>query len=129
MSTITENQLVVVFGAGGGAGSRCVARLVELGTPVRATVRDTERHKGRFDSRVELVKADVTDPESIKHALVGSSGAIFAASNGGSYWTSATEIDNKVGAASMHADVSRFVDTIANTPDHTHAHFFTCHNG
>jgi uncharacterized protein YbjT (DUF2867 family) len=34
----------VVFGAGGGVGLACVLRLVELGEPVKAVVRDPAKY-------------------------------------------------------------------------------------
>ena len=96
LTTQIMSGVTAVFGAGGPTGSQCISRLVELGLPARAVVRDTEKYKGYFDSSVELVKGDVTDPHSIKSALVGANSAIFAASGNGRYWSTSYEVDNKV---------------------------------
>jgi uncharacterized protein YbjT (DUF2867 family) len=53
-------------------------------------VRDPSKHADKFggsDSggRLSVVAGDVTDPTSLKAALDGAKGCIFAAS-GGTYW-------------------------------------------
>lgn len=78
---------VVVVGAGGRTGAECVAALEAAGTPVRAVVRDPAKHAGSLGSRqgVELVAGDVGDVPSLRSALKGGGGVIFAASGSG-FW-------------------------------------------
>lgn len=84
----------VVLGAGGPTGAECVKRLLSATTaPVRAVVRDPSKYAAAFpqDPRLEVVAGDVTDEASLKKALEGAKGVIFAASGRG-YW-SAKEVD------------------------------------
>ncbi|GAB4813396.1 hypothetical protein N2152v2_000442 [Parachlorella kessleri] len=101
-------QKFAVVGAGGGAGKACVDTLLQKGLHVRAVVRDPQKAEATFagqsgatstlkdvtvKERLELVKGDVTDPESLKAALAGCKGVVFAASGRG-YW-SADSVDFK----------------------------------
>jgi uncharacterized protein YbjT (DUF2867 family) len=59
-------------------------------------VRDPAKYADKFptDKRLEVVKGDVTDPDSLKAAFQGAKGVIFAASGQG-FWT-AKPVDNDV---------------------------------
>ncbi len=80
----------------------------------RAVVRDPQKAETTFagqsgatstlkdvtvKERLELVKGDVTDPESLKAALAGCKGVVFAASGRG-YW-SADSVDFKASPIAM----------------------------
>ena len=82
--------------------------------PDRAVVRDPQKAEACFacetgatttlkdvtvKERLELVKGDVTDPESLKTALAGCKGVVFAASGRG-YW-SADSVDFKASPLAM----------------------------
>ncbi|KAL4419569.1 hypothetical protein ABPG77_003595 [Micractinium sp. CCAP 211/92] len=84
---------VVVLGAGGRTGAECVAALEAEKKEVRAVVRQPSKYAASLGSHkgVELVAGDVTDPQSLRAAVAGSSGVIFAASGSG-YW-SGKEVD------------------------------------
>lgn len=59
---------VLVTGASGYVGNNLVKRLVELGKPVRAMVRDVDKARMRLGSvadRVEIVTGDVTKPATL----------------------------------------------------------------
>lgn len=79
---------VVVLGAGGRTGAECVAALEAASKDVRAVVRTPSKYADSLGSRkgVELVAGDVSDPQSLRAALAGASGVIFAASGSG-FWS------------------------------------------
>ncbi|KAL4459105.1 hypothetical protein ABPG75_013970 [Micractinium tetrahymenae] len=79
---------VVVLGAGGRTGAECVAALEAAQKEVRAVVRDPAKYADTLGSRkgVELVAGDVADKQSLRSAVAGASGVIFAASGSG-YWS------------------------------------------
>lgn len=63
--------MILVTGATGFLGSHLVKALLEKGYKVRALVRDIERGHRLKSRGVELVKGDMTDPESLKEATKG----------------------------------------------------------
>jgi NADH dehydrogenase len=68
--------VIAVTGAAGHVGSHLVRRLAEAGRPVRALVHnpDSARRGGRLSGLdVEVVRADVTRPETLGAALKGAS--------------------------------------------------------
>lgn len=79
---------VVVLGAGGRTGAECVAALEAAQKDVRAVVRDPSKYAASLGSRkgVQLVTGDVSDPQSLRAAVAGSGGVIFAASGSG-FWS------------------------------------------
>lgn len=60
---------ILVTGAGGNVGSAVLTALVAVGAPVRASSRSP--HPGRFPDGVEVVRADLTAPETFPEALDG----------------------------------------------------------
>jgi uncharacterized protein YbjT (DUF2867 family) len=59
---------ILVTGAAGYVGNNTVRRLVKMGKPVRAMVRDTEKARMRLADvidQVEIVQGDVTERESL----------------------------------------------------------------
>ncbi|MBC6459533.1 NAD(P)H-binding protein [Actinomadura sp. HBU206391] len=60
---------VVITGATGNVGGNVVAGLLERGVPVRVTSRDPGG--AVFPAGVEVARADLTEPESLRAALVG----------------------------------------------------------
>lgn len=72
-----KQNVIVVFGGTGYLGKRIVKLLVEQGLQVRVAVRnpDTSLFKAS-EHAVELVRADVTDPESVRTAMEGCDGAV-----------------------------------------------------
>ncbi len=87
-----------VIGAGGPTGTECVKRLLELGQPAVAIVRDPQKYKDAFDNdkNLRLLSGDVTDAASLKSAFKEGhvKNVIFAAS-GKTYW-SAKSVDEQV---------------------------------
>jgi uncharacterized protein YbjT (DUF2867 family) len=69
---------IVVTGATGYVGGRLVPRLLEAGHDVRAVVRAPERLAGRaWLDKVEVVRGDVLEPETLVTALAGASVAYY----------------------------------------------------
>ena len=70
-----KGSRILVTGAAGFVGRRLVASLVEAGYVVRAMT-----HSGRNSQEgrqgVEAVRGDVTDPESLRHAMEGVRGVV-----------------------------------------------------
>ena len=87
-----------MIGAGGPTGKECVKRLLELGQPAVAVVRDPQKYKDAFsdDKNLTLLSGDVTDAASLKSAFKERrfKNVIFAAS-GKTYW-SAKSVDEQV---------------------------------
>jgi uncharacterized protein YbjT (DUF2867 family) len=64
--------LILVTGATGYIGGRLVARLLQLGYPVRCLVRDPDRLQGRpWQDEVEIVAGDVLQPDTLPPAMDG----------------------------------------------------------
>ena len=71
---------ILVTGATGTIGSEVIKQLVEAGEPVRALIRDGAKAK-HFDPQVEVVIADLSEPETLIAAFHGV-GTAFIVSNG-----------------------------------------------
>ena len=65
---------ILVTGASGFIGRRCVQALTNRGQPVRALVLRGENTAGLFAKDVEIVFGDVTDPVSVRQASEGTGG-------------------------------------------------------
>ena len=76
-------------------------RLLELGMPTVAVVRNPDKYKDTFpkDAKLQIRTGDVQDLASLKQVLLDTKAkhVIFAAS-GKTYW-SAADVDKKVGSA------------------------------
>lgn len=69
-ATTARPERVLVSGATGYIGGRLVPRLIEAGFRVRCIVRDPSRIQGHpWQDKVEIVAADLLDPESLTHVL------------------------------------------------------------
>jgi len=67
-----HTQKILVTGATGYVGGRLVPRLLEAGYSVRVLVRSIRRLQGReWAEKVEIVRGDVLQPESLGPALAG----------------------------------------------------------
>ena len=92
-----------VIGAGGPSGSECIKRLLELGQPAVAIVRNPDKYKDAFDKdeKLTLLSGDVTDAASLKKAFhEGHVKRVIFAASGKTYW-SAKPVDEKVMSASL----------------------------
>ncbi|MGA4956953.1 NAD(P)H-binding protein [Streptomyces lavendulocolor] len=83
MKTNRDNDMTLVTGATGTVGRQVVAELLRLGRPVRALTRDPA--KADLPGDVEVVRGDLTDPESLTAALDGVSG-LHLITFGGEYF-------------------------------------------
>ena len=68
MSTI---QTILITGATGGVGQLAVAYALTQGYAVRAVTRNIPKARARFDSRVELVEADLRVPDTLPDTVAG----------------------------------------------------------
>ncbi|TMR23768.1 NAD-dependent epimerase/dehydratase family protein [Nonomuraea turkmeniaca] len=75
----------LVTGATGRAGRHVVEELLRLGHPVRALTRAPAR--ARLPGQVEVVKGDLTDPDSVRSALRGVVGVHLLTVGGDDYAT------------------------------------------
>ena len=92
-----------VIGAGGPTGSECIKRLLELGQPAVAIVRNPDKYRDAFgrDKNLTLLSGDVTDAASLKKAFhEGHVKRIIFAASGKTYW-SAKPVDEKVTSAPL----------------------------
>ncbi|ARN73405.1 SDR family oxidoreductase [Oceanicoccus sagamiensis] len=67
----SDKGLVLVAGATGGTGKLVVEQLLQQGYSVRAMVRSIEKGKKVLGNDIELVKADVTQKETLAAAVNG----------------------------------------------------------
>ncbi len=65
------NPTILIAGATGTNGSELIKQLVARNIPVRAMVRDLERSKSLQGDLVQLVEADLSDPDSLQRAFDG----------------------------------------------------------
>ena len=86
-NAVASTGCVVVLGATGETGQKCVEALVQRGRKVRAVIRSSTSSKGNSlvipqggEGLVEVVTGDVTKREDLESALKGAEGVIFAAS-------------------------------------------------
>lgn len=98
---IFKMSTTAVIGAGGPTGSCCVKRLLELGQPTVAIVRNPSQYADKFpvnDMNFQLKQGDVTDSEGLKAVLQSTKTKriIFAASGRGYF--SAKSVDEQVKA-------------------------------
>jgi uncharacterized protein YbjT (DUF2867 family) len=63
--------MILVTGATGNTGGEVLARLVELGAPVRALARDPEKAEVLAATGVDVALGDMTDPVAMAAALAG----------------------------------------------------------
>ena len=93
-----------VIGAGGPTGSECIKRLLELGQPAVAIVRNPDKYRDAFDKdeNLTLLSGDVTDATSLKKAFhEGHVKRVIFAASGKTYW-SAKSVDEKVMSSKLH---------------------------
>jgi len=119
---------VLVTGAAGFVGNNTVRRLVEMGKPVRAMVRDTEKAKLRLadvKDKIEIFKGDVSDRQGLRALMQDVSAVIhlvaIAIEKGGATYEDVNYQGtiNVVDAAEAEG-VPRFINMCQNgaTPDH-----------
>lgn len=70
---------ILVTGATGFIGQRCVEKLLQDGHRVRAFVLPNEPVSELFPTQVEIFRGDITRPEDVNMASIGVSGAIHLA--------------------------------------------------
>ena len=116
---------ILVTGAAGFVGNNTVRRLVELGKPVRALVRNMEKAQKRLGDvadKIEMVQGDVTDRQSLDQAMTGVAAVIhlvaIALEKGGATYEEVNYQGtiNVVNAAEA-AGVSRFINMSQNGAD------------
>lgn len=120
--------MILVTGASGYVGNNMVRRLVQLGKPVRAMVGNPEKALKRLsdiESKIEIVKGDVTRPETLTEWMQGVDVVIhlvaIAIEKGGRTYEqiNITGTDNVL-AATKAAGIKRFLNMCqaGATPTH-----------
>src|SRR5947209_4417195 len=74
------NKPILITGASGYIGGRLVPQLLEKGYRVRCLARDPRKLSGREwneDPRVEVVRGDVLDRDSVRSAMEGCEAAYY----------------------------------------------------
>ncbi|GLC35539.1 hypothetical protein PLESTM_000335100 [Pleodorina starrii] len=114
MSTTSSQAVNVVLGASGRTGLECVKRLLAISDlPTRAVLRNPSKLDGVLEPnpKLQIVQGDVTNIDSLREALRGARGVIFAVAGTG-YWSPA-EVDFKgvqnVAAVSKELGVQRVI--------------------
>ncbi len=111
-----DSKTILVIGATGYVGGRLIPRLLESGYRVRAVGRSLTKLKDRpwaQDSKVELAKGEVLDPESLKSAVKGCSAAFYLVHGMNSYEDNFAEADRRaarnMAEAAAEADLERIL--------------------
>jgi len=111
-----NSKIILVIGATGYVGGRLIPRLLESGYRVRAVGRSLTKLKDRpwaQDSKVELAKGEVLDPESLKSAAKGCSAAFYLVHCMNSYKKNFAEADRRaarnMAEAAAEADLERIL--------------------
>lgn len=73
----TDKQLILVTGATGTVGREVVTQLLQAGQNVRALTRNPS--KAQFDERVEVIRGDLSKPETLTKAVQGVNGVFSLA--------------------------------------------------
>ena len=68
---MTNTGKILVTGATGNVGSGLIPNLINLGTEVRALVRDESKAQGLKDAGVEVVVGDLDKPDTLDAAFRG----------------------------------------------------------
>lgn len=71
IKSVDSTKPVLVAGASGYVGGRLVEKLVQNGLTVRGMARNGEGLRAKWGDRIEVVEADVLDPETLEKALEG----------------------------------------------------------
>ncbi len=110
---MTLARPVLVSGATGYVGGRLVPALLAAGYPVRVMVRDASRLARRaWLDQVEVVEADVLQPETLRQALAGVSAAYYLIHSmraGGSFHERDHQAALDFGEAARQAGVERMI--------------------
>jgi uncharacterized protein YbjT (DUF2867 family) len=108
-----QSGRVLVTGATGYVGGRLVPRLLGKGYSVRVLVRDPQRLEGRsWLKQVEVCQGDVTQPETLTHALQGVHAAFYLIHSMGSsadFKEKDLEAGRNFGTAAHLAGVQRII--------------------
>jgi nucleoside-diphosphate-sugar epimerase len=107
---------ILLTGATGKVGSRLAKRLAERGDSVRALVRDAARAGELLGKRVELVKGDLLDPDSLAVAVRGVDAVVHCAAFFRGATAEQAQAVNDLGSqnlarAARAAGVKRFIFT------------------
>lgn len=109
---MTDNPLILITGATGYVGGRLLKLLAAQGKSLRAMARDPSGLQSRWQDRIDIVQADVLDPESLPDALAGVDTAYYLIhSMGGGDGFEQKEADSarNFGAAARQAGVKRII--------------------
>lgn len=112
--TTSTTGTIAVFGGTGKQGGSVVDALLAQGANVRALVRNPESDRARAlaDRGVELVYADVADPDSLVPALTGVDTFFFMTTPPGGMQDADTDGETKLGVALADAAVAAGVSHV-----------------
>lgn len=123
---------ILVTGAAGFVGNHTVRRLVTMGRPVRALVRNPEKARKRLADvadEIEIVQGDVTDLEALMRSMEGATAIIhlvaIALEKGGQTYEEVNYQGSiNVVEAANRAGVERFIFMSQNGADSASPHRF-----
>ncbi len=115
---MSDIGLTLITGATGAVGSAIALQLHQQGRPLRCLVRNLDAARPHIPAGVELVKGDLTDPASIRAAMVGVK-RVFHAGGIPEQWLADASTFQRINTdgtkhmldAAIEAGVERFVYT------------------
>lgn len=89
----TAPMTVPVVGATGSIGRLVVAESIARGHTTRALVRDAAKGRRRLPAEAQIVVGDVTEPDTLPHAVAGVDAVVLTLGSDGTAHSSPESVD------------------------------------